>query len=44
MATGDDELVTFLGKGQGRGAADPGECTGNQDNSHLALLARFGLK
>ena len=25
MATGDDELVTFLGKGQGRVAADPGE-------------------
>ena len=44
MTAGDNDLVAFLGEGQGRGAADPGECAGNQDNGHLALLASFGLK
>jgi hypothetical protein len=43
VAAGDDDLIAFLGEGQGRGAADPGERAGNQDNGHLALLASFRL-
>jgi hypothetical protein len=38
VAAGDDDLVAFIGEGQGRGTADPGERAGNQDNGHLTLL------
>ena len=44
VMAGDDDSVAFLGEGQGRGSADPGECARNQDNGDLALLASFGLK
>ena len=42
VAPGDDDLVAFLGEGQGRGAADPGERAGNQDNGHLASSQALG--
>ena len=38
MTAGDDDLVAFVGEGQGRGTADSGERAGNQDDGHLALL------
>jgi hypothetical protein len=41
MTTGDDHLRAFLGEGDGSGAPDPCEPTGDQDNwvAHILLLA-----
>jgi hypothetical protein len=40
VPTRDDDLIAFVGEGQGRRAADPGERAGNQDNSHLVSRMR----